>query len=167
MFFVVCAIGWVGSFCINNLVNSTWDILRLDIVMLSIAFLLLIGTFVNANKTKKIKNLYGLSKYLFFLTFLVACGVIAGVFVLYYTGYALNLIYYLTISILILAYILAVLTFVISLKLNKLHKGTSIYIEDNGQIPNYDDELYLKKKLDELNRKKEMQKVVDQIESIK
>ena len=38
-------------------------------------------------------------------------------------------------------------------------------IDDLSEVPNYNDEIMLKKKLDELNRKLEMKKVTDEIEA--
>lgn len=167
VFFIICAIGWVGYFCINNFINSTYEILWLDITIISLAFLLLMGVFVDVGKTKKLKNLFGLSKYLFFIMFITICGIIAGVFTLYYTNYVLAIEYYLTIGVLVFAYLVSVMMFITSLKLEKAYKGSSVIVDDIGEVPNYDDELSLKKKLDELKRKKEMKDVVDQIESIK
>ena len=167
LFFVICAIGWVGYFCINNLIQATNNILWLDISLLSFAFLLFISILVDISKTKKLKNLFGLSKYLFFLCFIFISAIIAGVFVLYYTEYILTVAYLLTVGVLLFATMLSILGFITSLKLIKVYKGTSVLLDDIGEVPNYDDELNLKKKLDELNRKKEMKKVVDQIESIK
>ena len=57
-FFAICAIGWVGYFCINNLINSTFQVLWIDISLLSFAFLLLIAMFVDIGKTKKLQNLF-------------------------------------------------------------------------------------------------------------
>lgn len=167
IFFVFCSIVWVGYFTINNFVNNTSTLIWLDISILSIAFLLLLDIAIDIAKTKKLKNLFVLSKYLFFVTFITVTAVIAGVFALYYTGYSLPVGYYLTVGVLVFAVLLSIVLFVVSLKLAKLYKGTTVYIEEMGEVPNYDDELMLKKKLDELNRKKEMQKVVNQIEELK
>ena len=129
--------------------------------------MLLIALFVDIFKTKKLKNLFGLSKYLFFLDFIFITSLITGVFFLYYANATLTTSYLLTIGVLLFATILSILLILVSIKLIKAYKGSSVFVEDIGEVPNYDDELMLKKKLDELTRKKEMKKVVDQIESIK
>lgn len=167
IFFALCAIGWVGYFCINNFINNISELLWLDITIISITVLLLLGIIANINKTKKLMNLFGLAKYVFYITFITICGVIAGVFAIYYTKYSLSLGYYLTILVLIFALMLLVFAFAISLKLSKLQKGISVFVDSAEEVPNYDDELSLKKQLDELTRKKEMKKVIDQIEAIK
>lgn len=167
IFFALCAICWIGYFCINNFVSNMSELLWLDITIISISALLLFGIIANINNVQKLKNLYGLAKYIFYIAFITICGVIAGVFAIYYTKYSLSLGYYLTIFVMLFALMLLVFAFVISLKLSKLQKGTSVFVDSTEEVPNYDDELSLKKQLDELTRKKEMKKVIDQIEAIK
>lgn len=167
LFFAFCAIVWTGYFAINNFINNVGNLLWLDVVLLSVAFLLLIEISLNASKAKKLKNLFSLSKFLFGLAFLIVTGIIVGAFFLYYTNTLLSFGYFLTLGLVIFALALAIFAFIVSLKLAKLHKGTSVYIEADAPAPNYDDELMLKKKLDELQRKREMQKVVNEIEAIK
>ena len=55
----------------------------------------------------------------------------------------------------------------VGLSLIKLYKNTTLTIDSVSEVPNYDDELMLKKKRDELNRKLEMKKVAEEIESMK
>ena len=50
---------------------------------------------------------------------------------------------------------------------NPLNANTTLTINSVSEVPNYDDELMLKKKRDELNRKLEMKKVAEEIESMK
>ncbi|MBE7074410.1 MAG: hypothetical protein E7376_00290 [Clostridiales bacterium] len=164
--FILAAIAWVCYYSINNLIQQT-GILWLNIALLTEELLLLSYLFTILSKTKKIKNLFGLAKYLFLLLFITFSAIIAGIFVVYYTKFILDIGYYLTIGILLVSHVLSLIMFVVSFKLTKLYKSTTITIDPIAEVPNYDDELMLKKQLDELNRKLEMKKVVERIESIK
>ena len=86
---------------------------------------------------------------------------------MYYKGYTLSTGYYLTISILLLEELFVMLMLFVGLSLIKLYKNTTLTIDSVSEVPNYDDELMLKKKRDELNRKLEMKKVAEEIESMK
>lgn len=164
--FAILAIGWVAYFSIDALVKEQ-GYLWLNITLLAVAFLLLTNYFANVGKVKKIKNFFGVSKFLFFLAFMTFVGAVAGIFVVYYLNYAISFGYYLTIGVLLVGEVFVILMLIVGLQLTKLFKNTTITIDEVSEVPNYDDELMLKKKLDELNRKLEMKKVSEQIEAVK
>ncbi len=165
-FFVLLSICWVGYYGCDSLINSKGD-MWLDIVMLSLAFILFFVFMVNISKFRKFKNVYAVSYFLFYVTFLILAGIIAGVFSIYYLNIVLDYGYYLTIGVLIFADILSVIMAIVSVNLVKIYKNTSIIIDDMSETPTYDDELMLKKQIDELNRKLEMKKVTEKIEEMK
>lgn len=164
--FTLLEIGWVCYYSINAIVKNE-GILWLNITMLALEFLIIVYFLVLEKKLKKLKNLYGIAKYLFFILFITISGIIAGIFYMYYIGYTLNLGYYLTLGILLLEELFITFMFFTSLSLIKLYKNTTITIDNTSEVPNYDDELMLKKKRDELNRKLEMRKVTEEIEAMK
>ena len=49
--------------------------------------------------------------------------------------------------------------------LSKLNKSTTVTLDSTSEVPNFDDEVMLKKRLDEAARKLEMKKIQEQIEA--
>lgn len=164
--FALLSIGWIIYFSINELIKKE-GMIWMNITLLSMAVLLFICFIVNLTKIKKIKNMFVLSKFILYLTFITFLGIIAGIFYMYYTAFVLDLGYYLTIGTLILSELFSISMIIVGVQLLKLFKNTTITIDELSQTPNYDDELLMKKQLDELNRKLEMKKVSEQIESLK
>lgn len=164
--FAILAIGWVAYFGVDALIKNI-GIFWLNITLLAVDFFVLISYFSIIDKMKKLKNLYSSAKLLFFVLFLTFLGIIAGIFTMYYTGYTISVDYYLTIAICIFAEVLLLFMFFTALTLIKLHKNTTIAIDSTTEVPNYDDELMLKKQRNELNRKLEMKKVSDEIDDMK
>lgn len=164
--FTIIAVGWVGYYTINALVKNE-GILWLNITILVLQFFVILCYLVMIKKTKKLKNLFGNAKFLFLIIFMTFTGIVTGIFLMYYKGYTLSTGYYLTISILLLEELFVILMLFVGLSLIKLYKNTTLTIDSVSEVPNYDDELMLKKKRDELNRKLEMKKVAEEIESMK
>ena len=164
-FISLCACAWTIYYGINELVQNA-GILWLNITLICVAFLGLIAFFTLSNKMVKNKNLYNVGRYVFALSALTFVGIIAGIFYLYYTSSALNVGEYLTCAIVMLLQAVLVSMLCVAVKINNLNKKTSIQIDSISEVPNYDDELTLKKKLDELSRKLEMKKVAEKIEAM-
>ena len=163
---VLISIGWVGYYSINAIIKNE-GYLWLNITLLALDFFLAICYLAMLGKVKKIKNLFSNSKFLFFLLFITFVGIVVGIFFMYYKGYTLSTGYYLTIGILLVEELFVMFMLFTGLSIIKLYKNTTITIDNTSEVPNYDDELMLKKKRDELNRKLEMKKVTEEIESIK
>lgn len=162
----IVAIGWVGYYSINALVKED-GYLWLNITLLALDFFIAICYLIMLKKVKKNKNLFGNSKFLFFILFITFVGVVVGIFLMYYKGYTLSIGYYLTIGILLTEELFVLFMLFTGLSIIKLYKNTTITIDNTSEVPNYDDELMLKKKRDELNRKLEMKKVTEEIEAMK
>lgn len=164
--FFICLIcfAWIGYFTVNNFLKMKSNILWLDITILAIASLMLIVSLIMIGKIKKTQNLYGLSSFIIILVFITVLLVAVGIFVMFYYKYNVSFVYKATILLLLFAEILVVVLMVCSHNLITALKNCSIYIEPEKNVPNFDDELYMKKKLDALNRKIEMQKIVKEIQ---
>ena len=165
-FFIVVSICWIVYYACNLLVKHE-GILWLNIILIGLAFFLFLNLLISLVKFRKFKNTYKLSKYLFYISFLIISSIIAGIFALYYLKYELDMGYYLTAGVLCFADILSIIMAYVSVNLARIFKNTSVVIDYTSEIPTYDDELQLKKQLDELNRKLEIKKVAEQIEAIK
>ena len=81
----------------------------------------------------------------------------------YFEKLIINPFYDLSVKFLVVNAVALSIIFATGLKLSKLKKNNTITIDSIAETPNYDDELMLKKKLNELNRKLEMQKVQEEI----
>lgn len=165
-FFVLVSICWVGYYCCDSLIKGK-GVMWLDITTLSFDLILFLVFIANLSKFRKFKNVYVVSNFLFYISFILFCGIIAGVFSIYYLNISLDSGYYLTLGVLIIANIFSILLAIVNVSLIKIYKNTSIIIDEISEIPTYDDELMLKKQLDELNRKLEMKKVANKIEDMK
>ena len=140
--------------------------LWLDIALLIIGLFVVVYVFIELNKTKHIKNKFSLSKYLYLITFLSFVGTIVVGFVFYYKNLPIQFGYLFAIALILASEVLSVIVFIIGLKLSKLYQNTTITIDSTVDVPNYDDEIMLKKKLDEMTRKLEMKKVQEKIDAI-
>ena len=161
----ILALGWSVYLAVDKLINKS-GFMWLDIVIISICALLLIFMLVDANKTKKLKNKYNLAKYLFFLVFNSVVGVIAGGFYFYYKNIEVARGYIFAICLIFAVEIICVLLLAIGMRVSVLSSKTTLKVDSTSETPNFDDELYLKKKLNELNRKLEIKKVQDKIDSV-
>lgn len=167
--FAFLALAATTYFCIDMIVfKSETTILWLDITILCFVFFILCFMVADNIKTRKMTNKYRLAKfyYLVFVASFVSLVVI-GIMVYAQKINILNYIsYILPIGLLFLTEIVLLVNFTLGLSLSKLHKNTTVTIDSSSETPTFDDEVVLKKRLDELNRKLEMKKVQEQIESI-
>lgn len=159
------SLGWVVYLAIDKIVGKS-GILWLDITLICVCGLVLMFLALDANKTRRLKNKYGTAKYLFFIVFNTLVGIIAGGFVFYYKNIDIKTGYIFAICLVFAVEIICILIFTIGLRLSRLSQNTNVSIDSNSRTPNYDDELYLKKKLNELNRKLEMKKVQEKIDRV-
>ncbi len=164
--FSVIAIGLVIYLEIDKVATNANSVLWLDIVLLSLSALLLLFVVFDSRTTRKLKNKYSLGKFLFFLVFVTVVSIIVLAVYCYYTKIELTpyISYILPISILVACELLFIINFILGINLSKLYKNTTITLDSMADTPNFNDELLLKKRLDELNRKLEMKKIQDQID---
>ena len=144
--------------------NETTQYLWLDVSFIVANGLYALIIFSDLHKTRVLKNKYGLAKFLLFVLFLVVVGIMALFGAQYFNYLVVNPIYDLSIKFLAVNSVALSVIFSVGLKLSKLNKNTTITIDSVAETPNYDDELLLKKKLSELNRKLEIQKVQEEIQ---
>lgn len=161
----LCAGAWVAYYCINALVQNS-GILWLNTTLVTLVLFSVLALLILAHRMIRNKNLYAIGNYIFVLVLMSFAGIVAGVYYLYYTNYKLATGEYLTCVILMLMHVILASMLYVAVKINKLNKKTSIQIDSISEVPNYDDEISLKKKLDELNRKLEMKKVAEKIEAM-
>lgn len=166
LLFILLSVGWVCYLAIDKLIAKNSAIMWLDIALIVIGALIVIFAFAELNKTKHIKNKYKLSKYLYVITFLSFVGVIVIGFVFYYTDLTIQFGYLFAIALILASEVLSIVMFIVGLKLSKLYSNTTITIDSTAEVPNYDDELLMKKKLDEMTRKLEMKRVQERIDAI-
>ena len=117
-------------------------------------------------KTCRKKNKYGLSKFVYFLILLTVVGIISLMIVSSKLNLVVSQNTKYAILILVISEAFIIYAFVLGLKLTLLGKNKAITIDSNSKTPDFDDELMLKKKLDELNRKLEIKKVQDKIDEV-
>ena len=168
-FFAIVALGTTIYLCIDKLAYPTEkSVIWMDIAMLVYIFFIFCFMIADSVSTRKLTNKYNIAKfyYFVFVTSFVAC-IVLGIYcyiqkvnILDYASYCLPLLLILITEIVLLA------NFVLGLSLTKLHKSTTVTLDSIAETPTFDDEVILKKRLDELNRKLEMKKVQEQIEKI-
>ena len=167
--FAFLALATTTYFCIDKLVFKTeTSVLWLDITILCYVFFILCFMIADNIATRRMSNKYRIAKfyYLVFVTSFIALVVI-GILVYAQKINILNYIsYILPIGLLFLTEIVLLVNFTLGLTLSKLHKSTTVTIDSSSETPTFDDEVILKKRFDELNRKLEMKKVQEKIENI-
>lgn len=149
----------LGNELYVNKYAYNWLNISLIVVNGIFAFTLLYDSFL----TKKHKNKYGLAKFNFFIVLVSIIGVMAIFGLTYFEKIVITEVNILAIKLFAINVIAVIFNFYIGLKLSKLYSNTTITIDSISEVPNYDDELALKKKLDDLNRKLEIQKVQQEI----
>ncbi len=167
-FFSVLAIGLTIYLAIDKIVKATNNVLWLDITFLSVSGILLLYILVENVKTKKTSNQYGVAKFFyhfFKLSFLAAIVLavycyVQNIDVLSYVTYALPL------GLIYGVELVLIINLMLGIYLTRLNKNSTIIIDSASEVPNFDDEVQLKKKLNELNRKLEMKKIQDKIDKV-
>ena len=167
-FFSFLALALTMYLAIDKISKGGNNVFWLDVTIISTCGLLLIYLFVDNVTTKKVANKYGVAKFmylLFLLTFMA--GIVLAVYcylkkvdVLAYVSYALPL------GLVFVVELVFIVNFSIGLYLTKLNRNSTIIVDSTSEVPNFDDEVLLKKKLNELNRKLEMKKIQDEIDKV-
>lgn len=163
IFLSALSIGWILYLTIDKIANNTSSILWMDITLPVISSLLLLFMLLDIDKTRHIKNKFGIAQYLFFIIFNSIIALIVGAFVFYYKNIDISAGYLFAICLIFAIEMMCVMILFIGLKLSKLYKNLTVTIDSESETPNFDDELALKKKLNDINRKLEMKKVQEEI----
>lgn len=164
---LIFIIGFSLYLSINAIHQGLTSYIWFDVLLIFINFVLAFLLLINARLTQKIKkNKYILAIFSIYL--ISAITIVFGtIWAFNYFGkISMSVINLLTIKFLIINVIGYIISFSVGLKLSKLNQNTTITIDSVSETPNYDDELLLKKKLDELNRKLEIKKVQEQIAKV-
>lgn len=150
-------------------VKTNNSILWLDITLLCFTFLVLVYIVCDVCTTRKLKNKYKLGQFLFFIVLNTIVSVIALAIYCYYNSANISeyISYILPVSLIFGTELISIVNFLLGVNLTKLYKNTMITLDSVSETPNFNDELLLKKRLDELNRKlavKEIQSKIDEVE---
>lgn len=165
LFVFVLALSAIGVyFVVQNILSNNNTYVHYAIIG-CYAFLLMCLV-VDFIKTDKLKNKYGVGKLLLFVFAITGILTITLYIVFYIKNLELLTSTTIAIALFYICEVLTLFAFVLGLGLIKLYSNTTITIDSTSETPNYDDELMLKKKLDNLNRKLEMKKVQEQINEI-
>ena len=165
-FFSFLALALTMYLAIDKISKGGDNVFWLDVTIISVCGLLLLYLFIDNVTTKKVANKYGVAKMLYTLFLLsFMAGIVLAVYcylqkvdVLAYVSYALPL------GLMFIVELVFIVNFTIGLYLTKLNRNSTIIVDSTSEVPNFDDEVLLKKKLNELNRKLEMKKIQDQID---
>lgn len=157
------SIGFAIYLSVLRILDKTSVYVWVDYSLIAANGLFALIIFADTHKTRVLKNKYGLAKFLLFILFVMIVGIMTLFGAQYFEKFVLNPIYDLSIKFLVINVVALSIVFAIGLTLSKLKKNTTITIDSVAETPNYNDELLLKKKLSELNRKLEMQKVQKEI----
>lgn len=167
-FVSLVAIGLIAYLIIDKLYTGVASIMWLDITLLSICAFVLIFILADSISTRKLTSKYAIAKFYYFIFVSTIVGaIVLGAYIyiskfdfMSYISYALPL------GLLLLTEMILIVNFIVGMTLSRLHKNSTITLDSVSDTPNFDDEIILKKKLDELNRKLEMKKVQEQISSV-
>lgn len=176
MFLTFLCIAFVSFVCIVKLsdgkmfeeVTTQPQILWINIPVVCLMFFLLCVLLADCSSTRKMSNKSAIGKFLYLLVFLTISSLLGLVgYVWLSKQLMLSYSFYIyEISFVLMIEFSLCVNFVIGLNVSKLHKSTTVTIDSSSETPNFDDEVVLKKKLDELNRKLAMKKVQEEIESV-
>ena len=166
--FSVLAVALALYLSIDRIYTGTYSLKWLDIAIICVNAILLFLIFVDSITTKKSKNKYMLARIFYQLFFLSIISIIVLAVYAYYTKHDLSgyVTYVLPIALVMLVEFVFIINFVLGLNLSKLNKSTTVTVDSSSAVPNFNDEVLLKKKLDEANRKLEMKKIQEQIDNI-
>ncbi len=167
-FFSVIAIICTLYLCVDKTVTKSNNVLWLDATLIALSCLILIFILSDFIATKKLYNKYYIAMlyYIFFiLSFLslIALGIYCYKVQI---DISLYFSYILPLGLIFATQIVLIVNFVLGLIISKLYRNNTITIDSVSDTPNFDDEVLLKKKLDELNRKLSIKKIQDEINRV-
>ncbi len=136
------------------------------IIFIVLACLTIISALFDSYQTTNIKNKFNLS--LFTYTLMIMSLVVSTITTaaIVASNAEISGLYTASLVLLLTSQILLIVNIIVGLKLSKLVLNTTITIDSTSETPNYNDELILKKKLDELERKLEMKRVQEKIDKV-
>lgn len=167
-FFSLIATGLIIYMCIDKLYTKENSVMWLDIALLIVSSLLLLFIIADSFATRKSLNKYKFSMFYYFLFTFSFIGLIALSLYCYISKIEIaNYIsYFIPLCLLVATELIIIINLIIGNMLSKLYKNSTIIVDSTTETPNFNDELNLKKKLDELNRKLSMKKIQDEIDKV-
>ena len=164
LFAITCAI----YFSVDKLVVKENNVLWLDITILSASAIMFLFVLVDAIFTKKLHNKYliCIMYYIYFVLSFIAF-ITLGVYC-YKAQINVNLYisYFLPLVLIFLTQIIFIVNLFLGFTISRLYKNNTITIDCSSETPNFNDEVMLKKKLNELNRKLSIKKIQDEIDRV-
>ena len=166
--FALIALALVLYLEIDKLTKQNNNVLWLDVTLIVLTGFLLLYMLAENISTKKMTNRYGISKFFFFIFF----NTFVGLIVLGVCCYLMNIdifayIYYaLPLSLVFATELVLIISFMLGMSVSKLYKNSTITLDSMSDTPNFNDEVMLKKRLDELNRKLAIKKIQDEINNV-
>lgn len=167
-FCIILSLGVITFFCIDKLLTNVNSVLWLNICLMIIAFIIFMLTIKDIISTKKLKNKYSLMIGLYLLFIFVFISYITLSIYLYVSKVNIQnyLTYLIPIILIVLCIVLMIINLFISLSLYKFIKNITVTLDSSSETPNFNDEVLLKKKLDELNRKLSIKKIQEKIDEV-
>lgn len=165
--FATIALALVLYLEIDKLTKSN-NLLWLDVTLIAISVFLLLYIVVETICTKKLCNKYPIAKFFYLLFFISIIGLIVLSVYCYFSNIeVISYIYYaLPLGLIFVTELVLIISFIIGLSVSKLYKNSTITLDSMSDTPNFNDEILLKKRLDELNRKLAMKKIQDEIDKV-
>lgn len=166
--FSLVALALVLYLEIDKLSKGNNNILWLDVTLIVMTGFLLLYMLADNISTRKLTNKYKIAKFFYFLFF----NTVVGLIVLSVCCYFMNVdifayIYYaLPLGLIFVTELVLIINFILGISVTKLRKNSTITLDSMSDTPNFNDEVMLKKRLDELNRKLAMKKIQDEIDKV-
>lgn len=163
----VLTLAIIGIYFASLLTNTILEYKIVGVVCIIILSLLIMCCLLDARKTSKILNKYStyLLTYLTIMLSIIFEVITIVSFVVINLEITFNIVF--AFATILGAELVLIFGFVIGNRLSKLYQNLTITIDSASETPNYNDELMLKKELDELNRKLEIKKVQEQIDKVR
>ncbi len=166
--FILISIACIIYFCIDKIISNTNSLMWLNIVLLILCFIIFTLTVKDIILTKNMKNKYSLMISIYLLFVVVFVGYIILFLYCYISKFDIqNYISYLIPLLLVLFCIISlIINLFIGFSLSKFIKNISVTLDSSSDTPSFNDEVLLKKKLDELNRKLSIKKIQQKIDEV-
>ena len=154
---VLCFIAILcAMYCnIDMIVSNLYDIIWFNIVLIVVTAVVLMFLFSNMNSIKNFKSSY-ITATLYYC-FVIFCCLAIFCLGLYIYIQQIELINYISLLVpilfVILAQLLQLINIIISFYLIKLNNKNTFSIDSVSDMPNFDDELIIKKKIEEIKKK--------------
>ena len=165
-FFSILALGLVLYLVVDRIFSGRNNIDWLNYIILTLTTISVVYILIDNISTKKLTNKYKLANILYVIILTAILGIVTLCVYCYITKInILNHIFYiLAIALVMIVLVLQIINFLIGLFITKLHRNSSITLNADSETPTFNDEINLKKRLDELNRKLSIKKIQDEID---